>query len=436
MTTYLLGLYLKLNFLLAAAFALWLLTRKLASLFGFELAHARQLRLARCLFLGLLLAIPFSLAGNALLPGWLSGVAARSGTWLAGEMTVAADIDRGLDWQFALGSMTLPLSLPLLGLLLVGFVLQFRRLARQVAKLRHIIDTAVEWKSVRHIQLLVSAAVGTPFSTSALGRRQVVLPEQLLESPRNLRLAVKHELQHLRNGDLHWVILLEAVKTLCFWNPAIHLWHNEFDCLQEFACDEVLVNARRVSPKAYGTCLLEVASANVGTALVASSNMVPRFSLLTNQHSQLKRRIVMLGINTNNKHAIVKALVYGFLVSSGLFSASLFVFAAEPGEARPVRREYLPLVVKQPQYPRSALDAKMEGWAQVQFTVDEFGNVVDPEVVDSCAGPTIATCTSDDMFVQVSLEAIKDFKFEPRLEAGAPVKTPGVQYVFRFNLQE
>jgi hypothetical protein len=29
-----------------------------------------------------------------------------------------------------------------------------------------------------------------------------------------------------------------------------------FDCLQEFACDEVLVGRRGVSSKLYGTCLL------------------------------------------------------------------------------------------------------------------------------------------------------------------------------------
>ena len=85
-----------------------------------------------------------------------------------------------------------------------------------------------------------------------------MLPSDLLVSPHNLKLAIKHELQHVRNHDLEWLILLEALKAMCSWNPAVWLWHNEFDCLQEFACDEVLVNERPVSRSGYGNCLLEV----------------------------------------------------------------------------------------------------------------------------------------------------------------------------------
>ncbi len=47
MTTFLLGLYLKFNLLLAASFLLWLLTKQAARLFGFELNYARQLGMAR-----------------------------------------------------------------------------------------------------------------------------------------------------------------------------------------------------------------------------------------------------------------------------------------------------------------------------------------------------------------------------------------------------
>jgi beta-lactamase regulating signal transducer with metallopeptidase domain len=64
--------------------------------------------------------------------------------------------------------------------------------------------------------------------------------------------------------------------------------------LQEFACDEVLVNERQVSRSGYGNCLLEVASAAKGSTLLASYNMVPRFSLWQNNQQQLRRRILML----------------------------------------------------------------------------------------------------------------------------------------------
>lgn len=89
--------------------------------------------------------------------------------------------------------------------------------------------------------------------------------------------------------------------------------------------------------------------------------------------------------------------------------------------------EYLPIVVIQPQYPNRALQRGIEGWCQVMFTVDENGGVQDAVVVD--ADPP-------DIFDSASLRAVSRFKFNPRTKDGQPVKTPGVQYVFRFNLDE
>lgn len=89
--------------------------------------------------------------------------------------------------------------------------------------------------------------------------------------------------------------------------------------------------------------------------------------------------------------------------------------------------EYLPIVVIQPQYPNRALQRGIEGWCQVMFTVDENGGVQDAVVVD--ADPP-------DIFDSASLRAVARFKFNARTKDGQPVKTPGVQYVFRFNLED
>lgn len=89
--------------------------------------------------------------------------------------------------------------------------------------------------------------------------------------------------------------------------------------------------------------------------------------------------------------------------------------------------EYLPIVVIQPQYPNRALQRGIEGWCQVMFTVDENGGVLDPVVVDA---------EPPEIFDSASLRAVTRFKFNPRTKDGTAVKTPGVQYVFRFNLED
>lgn len=89
--------------------------------------------------------------------------------------------------------------------------------------------------------------------------------------------------------------------------------------------------------------------------------------------------------------------------------------------------DYLPIVTIAPQYPQRALQRGIEGWCLVSFTVNENGGVEDPVVVD--ADPP-------NIFDSSSLRAVTRFKFNPKMENGKPVRTTGVQYVFRYNLDD
>jgi TonB family protein len=427
MDTSLLALYIKLNVLIAAALLLWLLTKNLARIAGFEINHARQLHVARMLFIGVLAAATVAVAGYA----WLSGIAAQ----FSDGFIVVAGLDDSLARDYEFGAAEFELQNLLLALLCAGFAWQAARLVVQVRKLRALIGNATELRSIGGTHLLVSTQINTPFSTRALGRKHIVLPMSLLESPRNLRLAVKHELQHVRNGDLEWVIMLEAVKTLCFWNPAVWLWHNEFDCLQEFACDEALIDKRHVTPQAYGTCLLEVASANSGNALFAASNMIPKFSLLHDAHSQLKRRITMLTITRNNRHHTLKSLCYGIIAGAGLLQTAFVVFAAEAGNGPDV----VPLLRINPDYPAQALADGQDGWVQLKFDIEATGAVSNPAVVDSCQRTTAeaaGACAPSSNFEASALAAIAQWRYEPKMENGTAVKREGVQTIIRYTLTD
>lgn len=89
--------------------------------------------------------------------------------------------------------------------------------------------------------------------------------------------------------------------------------------------------------------------------------------------------------------------------------------------------EYLPIVTVPPQYPNRALQRGIEGWCQVEFTVNENGGVEDPRVVDA---------EPEGIFDRSSLRAVQRFRFNPRTEDGEPVKTHNVQYVFTYELDD
>ncbi|MDT8398837.1 MAG: M56 family metallopeptidase [Pseudomonadales bacterium] len=459
MITMLLSIYLKLNMLLALSWILWVVTAKSAQWLHLDIREQGKLRLARALFLASL-GLPMLLGMLALLaPALYVTLAAITAQPVAGEMLVLAGLDRGLQQSLPVAQWSLGTLLALLAVLsIVGSAVVF---ARRWLALKKLVDQASVWKSRHRIRILLSEQADTPFSTLVLGSRHIVMPYSLLASYENFRMAIKHELQHLRNGDLGWVILMEMIRLLCSWNPFAWMWRNEFDCLQEFACDEVLVNERRLGSQTYGHCLLAVAASMSRNRLPAISNMVPKFSLWRDAQSQLKRRVLMLYSNRNNRFSTLKSLVWALVLSAGVSGATLLVFT-QHSQAQEARREYLPLITVSPRYPAQALQNGVEGWVQVEFTVDVRGNVQDVTVVDHCASSNLDDClaprarvadpgarTQDleeieemgmeeysGVFNEASLAAVSQFTFEPRLDGGQAVETPGVQYVFKFSLRD
>lgn len=86
-------------------------------------------------------------------------------------------------------------------------------------------------------------------------------------------------------------------------------------------------------------------------------------------------------------------------------------------------QESKPLYLLQPKYPRRATLNGIEGWTKIQFTVTPEGFVAEPEVVES----------SLEIFSNVALKAIKEWRFAPKFVDGKPVSASMV-YTMEFKL--
>jgi len=89
-------------------------------------------------------------------------------------------------------------------------------------------------------------------------------------------------------------------------------------------------------------------------------------------------------------------------------------------------RDVVPLVQVKPQYPMRAAERGIEGWVEVRFTVSRAGTVKDPEV--TAANPR-------SVFDDAALQAIRKWKYQPKVVNGAPVERPGVTVRLEFTLQ-
>lgn len=131
--------------------------------------------------------------------------------------------------------------------------------------LHKIRSRALCYKRLGMVAVYLSEEIAIPYSYWRPFTANVFLPSALLSTPQQLRVALKHENQHHRQGDTKWNYLMLFIKTFFFCNPFAHLALAEVSKLQEFACDEALVDQRNVSVQAYGGCLLRVAEMALGS---------------------------------------------------------------------------------------------------------------------------------------------------------------------------
>jgi beta-lactamase regulating signal transducer with metallopeptidase domain len=146
-------------------------------------------------------------------------------------------------------------------LVLLGVLIHLSRTARDLVRIRRLLRRTVAWRSIGDVRVVVSAECRVPFSVAFFRNAYVVVPTHLLARASDVRMAIVHELQHHRQGDCRTAYVLEWLRAIFFWNPAIHRWRSSLGELQEFSCDEALIGRRPFEPYDYGRCLLAVAQA-------------------------------------------------------------------------------------------------------------------------------------------------------------------------------
>jgi periplasmic protein TonB len=100
--------------------------------------------------------------------------------------------------------------------------------------------------------------------------------------------------------------------------------------------------------------------------------------------------------------------------------------AAELASAGGSDRDAVPQVRIQPDYPIQARQKRIEGWVDVQFTVGSDGSVRNPIVLQ--AQPI-------GIFDRAAIQAVKGWKYNPKIEDGKPVERRDLKVRIRFQLE-
>ncbi len=259
-----LNAYIDANILLALAAILWVLTRSTLTRTRLRTAFTTQLRL----IYGLLIVIactPLLVAGIATLGNPvavnLSDIAVAQ--YLDGRFAMApTQFEQLLMTRDIIVNEVVTLSSPtgqlIAAILVTGIGLALLRLLTSASNLRRLINNSYAWRRVGNLHIRLTDATHVPFSTATLRRRYIILPSGMLSQPTDLKIALAHELQHIRQGDLHWELLLEMLRPIFVFNPAMSLFKRDVERLRELACDQQVLQRSGLNPLDYGTCLLRV----------------------------------------------------------------------------------------------------------------------------------------------------------------------------------
>ncbi|MBY0399587.1 energy transducer TonB [Myxococcota bacterium] len=87
----------------------------------------------------------------------------------------------------------------------------------------------------------------------------------------------------------------------------------------------------------------------------------------------------------------------------------------------------IPLVRVEPRYPAQAMRQGREGRVLVEFTIGRSGSVEAARVI--AAEP-------EGVFDREALEAVRQWKYNPRIEQGRPVPQPGIRTTITFRIDQ
>ncbi|WP_171239515.1 M56 family metallopeptidase [Ruegeria sp. HKCCA5491] len=326
--------YLELNLVLVLAAFVWLAVRAALAKTPLQHGFVIQLRalkaLCLCVVLSPVLALGvFALAAQTSARGVVAIGDIAVAAYLRGDIAMPATQFEALlntrqrwgDLVFSGEYPVVSAVLVLLAIISVGYAV---RIAYDALAIRNTINSSYLWRRSAKVDIRLSDRIAVPFAVRGLRRRHVVLPSHLLDTPRELRFALAHELQHVRAGDVEWELGFELMRPLLFWNPAYVVLKYQFDRLRELACDQSVVARRGINARDYTTCLLDYCARTV----VQGSPRVLNVALVTGGKAKrvLRQRVIALAEAPSVQSSmplLFLGLTIAFAMVLGLAAASV-----------------------------------------------------------------------------------------------------------------
>ena len=342
----LLNIYIDANLMIIVAFSLWVFVHFIFKKLGFLGEFKSMMMLLNCTVLAALFSPFFVLGLSALSENDFIGIQPPMNL---SDFAIALYLDGGFEmkasefeqilslrnnWTNEVVSFTSTTSMLIMFFLLGGFIVCVTRTILSVLRLRSIVVNSFAWRRFNNIHIRFCETTQVPFSTRGLRNHYIILPVTLLERSQDLHMALAHEFQHLRQGDISWEIMIEFLRPLFFWNPAFILWKRTIDQLRELSCDQQVLSRKKYNVKDYGECLLRVCQNSLkykdgmpGIVPVIAFAQVDTLPFGTNSVRFLKHRVSSLFDMPEEPYASRKFWLFVFPLTAVVLFSSMVMHA-------------------------------------------------------------------------------------------------------------
>jgi beta-lactamase regulating signal transducer with metallopeptidase domain len=156
---------------------------------------------------------------------------------------------------------------------LISYLIRLRRYHRIIQRASTVMTQTTirlfeKWKNEfrirREVSLVVGDEVVSPF-TLGVRKPVIFMPECLLlnSDESTLESIVSHEMAHVKQYDEVWIKLQNIIQLINFFNPLVWIAGMRLHQARECLCDALVLSKRTMTPKQYGTGLLNIVQMNV-----------------------------------------------------------------------------------------------------------------------------------------------------------------------------
>ena len=235
------------------------------------------------------------------------------------------------------------ISIWILGIIVSAFLLLYRycRLRRNIYQLPEAQDPAVLSQFDRILEerhfaksrfrVKESSTLSSPFVTGFI--HPVIVVPTLALSEKEWYYILSHETAHYLHGDTLYMLLIELLRVVFWWNPLFYLFRRKIGIYMEESADLLTTeHLDAIEKMEYLECLVKVAKQSIHNPLLSSSGL--SFDGYENSELMQRYRIVMASVDSpqtsQKKHG-----QYGFIAMMLLVTFLSYSIIIEP-DSQPV----------------------------------------------------------------------------------------------------